>query len=54
MPDNLLEQIEQYNEYVTDRIKLIAAFDIWYEQTSGNPFPKEWYDFIRASAENTV
>jgi hypothetical protein len=54
MPDHLLEQIELYNEYVIERLKLIYEFDIWYEQTSGNPFPKEWYDYIQARAESTV
>jgi hypothetical protein len=35
-------------------LKLIYDFDIWYEQTTGEAFPKEWYTIIKARGENTV
>jgi hypothetical protein len=52
--DGFLELLEEYNAYVDSRIKLICELDVWYEQTTGKPFPKEWYGKIRARGGKTV
>lgn len=54
MDDQLSKQIQLYNEYVEERLKLIYDFDVWYEHTTGSAFPKEWYSMIRANGQNTV
>lgn len=43
----LSDSITEYNEYVYSRLKLIMDFDIWYENTNGTTFPKEWYELIK-------
>lgn len=48
MDEQLLEQIESYNAFVMMHIKNIPDFDIWYEMSSGLPFPKDWYTYIKA------
>lgn len=50
--DDLLENIKLHNKYVMDKISQIMELDIWYENTKGVPFPKEWYEFVNGSDEN--
>ena len=42
----------EYNQYVEGRIKQIMDFDIWFENSKGIEFPKEWYTIIRDSNAN--
>jgi len=43
--------IKEYNSYVEDRIKTIMEFDIWYEHSTTQDFPKHWYSMIRESGK---
>lgn len=52
MDDMLLQSLEDYNEYIMERLKLIYDFDVWYEHTTNNPFPKEWYAVIQEGSHD--
>lgn len=47
----LLSAIELYNKYISDQLKLIEDFDIWYEQKFQKDFPKCWYTIIKTGKE---
>lgn len=44
--------IRDYNSYVDERLKTIMEFDIWYEHSTAQDFPKQWYSMIRESASH--
>lgn len=46
----LNDNIQEYNKYVDERVRLIMDFDIWYESTHACEFPKKWYSMVRESA----
>ena len=52
--DDLMIQMSKYHEYVNNIISKIKDFDIWYETTYGNNFPKEWYTFIKMNEQKIV
>lgn len=43
----LLHALEEYNEYICEQLKKIEEFDIWYEISHEQDFPKCWYSLIR-------
>jgi hypothetical protein len=45
--DQLLNALERYNEYIVEQLKKIEDFDIWYETSFKQNFPKCWYTLIK-------
>lgn len=43
----LLLALERYNTYIAEQLKKIDDFDIWYETSYKQDFPKCWYSIIR-------
>lgn len=43
----LLSALEKYNQYIVEQLKKIDDFDIWYESSFSEDFPKCWYSLIR-------
>lgn len=47
IPSDLKSQLADYCRYVDSRLKTIAEFDVWFEQTNpGVHVPPEWYNHI--------
>lgn len=45
--ERLLLVLEKYNAYITEQLKKINDFDVWYETSFSQEFPKCWYSIIR-------
>ena len=47
IPAELQRALSAYNKYVEGRIKTIAEFDVWFDQTHpGKDFPRDWYKLV--------
>jgi len=50
--DEMAEALKAYNKYVVDRSKVIAKFEVWYEQTNGKSPPEiKWRTFKTDNTE---